>query len=132
MSAPENTVYQFNFKTPAGDLFNIYASTGPEALELLDFYADSILPKLTGVMGQQHAASAVAPIAAPASQQGPQAPAFVSQQPPAPQGGAQHICGCGIPMILRPAGVSKTTGKPYSGFYTCANGKQGCGQTRNL
>lgn len=132
MAAPEDTVFQFNFKSPSGDLFNIYASNGEEALELLDFYAESVLPKLSGILGQQAGAVAAAPIAAPAQQQAqqPAAPAFTQQQPQAAP--AQHICGCGIPMTLRPAGVSKRTGKPYAGFYTCANGQSGCGQTRNL
>lgn len=130
MSAPNDTVFQANFKTPAGDLFNIYASNGQEFIELLDFYAESVLPKIAGITGAQQAVAAVAPIAAPAPQQAPAAPAFTQQQPQAAP--AQHICGCGIPMTLRPAGVSKKTGKPYNGFYTCANGQQGCGQTRNL
>ena len=31
---------------------------------------------------------------------------------------------CGMPMVLKPAGVSRTTGKPYNAFYACSSGQR--------
>lgn len=43
-----------------------------------------------------------------------------AQAAPAPAANAP-MCDHGQPMKLVPAGVSKKTGKPYPGFYACAN-----------
>lgn len=131
MPANENTVYQFNIKV-GNDLHNIYAENGPEAIELLDYFSEELLPKLTSLNSVTTAAVHAAPLAAPAHQQPPASP-FAGQPSAAPAAPAQHLCACGTPMAFRPPGVSKNTGKPYPGFYSCANGKppQGCGQTLN-
>jgi hypothetical protein len=55
-----------------------------------------------------------APAAAPAAD--PWAPAPVEVN-----AGPAPMCDHGQPMKLVPAGVSKKTGKPYPGFYACAN-----------
>lgn len=80
------------------------------------------------------AATKVAPIAAgspaPAAAPQPAAPAWtppveVNPWAPAPvqaePAGNAPLCDHGQPMKLVPAGVSKKTGKPYPGFYACAN-----------
>lgn len=81
-------------------------------------------------------ATVVAPIAAgsPAPGAAPAAPAWgappaaapvddpwapAAPEPAAP--GNAPLCDHGQPMKLIPAGVSKKTGKPYPGFYACAN-----------
>ena len=79
-------------------------------------------------------ATTVAPIAAgsPAPAAPPQpawsAPAATpvddpwgSAPPAAEPAGPAPMCDHGQPMKLVPAGVSKKTGKPYPGFYACAN-----------
>lgn len=135
MPAPETTVYQASFKTPAGTLLNIYATTGPEFSELLDAF-DEYVAKIAAVESSLSQASAVAqrvPLA-PAPQQ-PAQPA-PQQAPPAQAWGAPaeqpagHLCDHGEPMRLVPAGVSKGTGKPYPAFYACARPRaESCGKT---
>jgi hypothetical protein len=69
-----------------------------------------------------------APVGAPAPEWTPPAPAAppaaaASDSPwdvPAPAAPAP-MCDHGQAMKLVPAGVSKKTGKPYPGFYACAN-----------
>lgn len=31
---------------------------------------------------------------------------------------------CGMELILKPAGVSRTTGKPYDAFWACSSGQR--------
>lgn len=119
MSAPDSTVFQANFKV-GGDLFNVYASNGPEMEELLDFFQESLLPKITAITSATSGAAAVAaalPVA-PAQQQTYSAPV----QPGAPAG--QVMCDCGIPAKVIPAGVSKATGKPYKSFAACSKPRE--------
>lgn len=124
MPANESTVFQFNVKQ--GDwLHNVYASNGQEALELLDFFSEQIVPKLTALHQQVNGAAAVAQAVqvAPVAQQNVVAPPTVTTPPfaQAPQAQpAAHLCEHGQPMRLVPAGVSKATGKPYGAFYACA------------
>lgn len=116
MSAPQNTVFQANFKTPAGTLLNIYASDGGEFTELLDA-TESFIAKIASIESLLGAASNVArtaPLAPPAAQ-----PA-AAPAPAAPPSSADHLCNCGQPAKLIPAGVSKASGKPYRAFYACA------------
>lgn len=139
MPAPDTTVYQFNPKV-MNTLANIYATSGPEAKELLQYYKDELVELIvetevfTGglISSVEVSRTPAAPIAAPAHQQAPASP-FAGQPAAAPAAPAQHTCACGTPMAFRPPGVSKKTGKPYPGFYSCANGQppNGCGQTLN-
>lgn len=122
MSAPSSTVFQFNFKI-GGDLHNVYAENGTEAIELLEFFEESILPVLTSLSQKIGAVTVVAqsPLTvAPAATQ------TLAAQPPA-QSDAEdgHSCPHG-PMRLVPAGVSKKTGKPYRAFYSCTVQGSGC------
>ena len=74
-----------------------------------------------------------APAPAPAPAPMPAAPAAPAPNPwgapvqAAPQ--QSPMCDHGQPMKLVPAGVSKSTGKPYRGFYACAAPReQQCGK----
>lgn len=112
----EGVVYQANFKTNAGTLLNVYATNGGEFGELLDAL-DTHIGKIAAIESLLTAASNVArnaPVASPAQQ--PTAPAA----PAAPAASADHLCACGQPAKLIPAGVSKASGKPYRAFYACA------------
>jgi hypothetical protein len=119
LSAPDATAIQFNFKTPTGGLHNIYASSVPEAIELIDAFRDELIGAIFDVEQKINAAYAVAHTPAPTPQ--PQVAAVA--QPPAaaaPAGDAGHLCDHGQPMKLIPAGISKASGKPYKAFYACA------------
>lgn len=118
MSAPESTVFQFNFKI-GNDLHNIYATSGGEAEELLDYWQESLLPKVASITQAASAVNHVANVVplAPAAQQQRPVMAPPMQAAP-PQDG--HACACGLPMKLVPAGTSKATGKPYRAFWACA------------
>lgn len=118
MSAPDSTVFQANFKV-GNDLFNVYASNGSEMEELLDFFQESLLPKITAINSATSGAAAVAaaiPVAPSATQTFANA---AMAQPQAPVG--QVMCDCGVPAKRIEAGVSKATGRPYKAFYACAN-----------
>jgi len=115
MSAPDTTVFQFNFKDPQGNLHNIYATNGEEAVELLDAFQANILSKVFEV---QTAIQAVTAVAAPARPAAPATSPSVAT-PPAPDGDAP-LCEHGVPAKLVPAGIAKATGKPYRAFYACA------------
>lgn len=115
MSAPDSTVIQFNFKTPNGGLHNIYASTVPEAIELLDAFSEELVGAIFNVEQKINAAYAVAHTPAPS----PQPQAAVTTPPVTAPAGDAHLCEHGLPMKLIPAGISKATGKPYKAFYAC-------------
>lgn len=116
MSAPAGTVFQCNFKTPGGGLFNVYATNGGELEELLDAF-ENFIPKIAAVEGLLTGASNAGSIAArPTQQTAAPAPAAA----PAPGGAPTEVlCEHGQPAKLIPAGVSKATGKPYRAFYAC-------------
>ena len=123
MTAQPDTVYQFNIKIGEGydaDLHNIYASNGAEAVEQLDFFEETLLPRLIALRQTARAGSVVATagIAAPATQQAAVVHTpYVQETPTADTG---HVCAHGQPMKLIPAGISKASGKPYKAFYVCA------------
>lgn len=116
MSAPDSTVIQFNFKTPNGGLHNIYATSVPEAVELLDAFRDELVGAIFDVEQKINAAYSVAYTTTSVTPQ-PQAAAAT---PPAAAPAGEHLCDHGVPMKLIPAGISKATGKPYKAFYACA------------
>jgi len=148
MSSESN--YSFTTKVN-GDLLTVRGDTFQEWQNNLGQIVVNVQAVLDDI-GQLQAAGAATPLVVAAAPTAPQpaAPAFVPQQPqapafptqPPPQQGqsfpsngqpAGHICGCGNPMKFVPGGVSKKTGNPYPGFYSCAAGKPpyGCGQTVN-
>lgn len=118
MSAPDSTVFQHNFKV-WDSLHNIYATSGTEDEELLDYFQENLLSKIVAIQQGINGATNVAvalPVAPAARQPGPPAPGPAA----APQVDGEHVCDCGMPMRFVPAGVSKTSGKPYRAFYACA------------
>lgn len=112
MSAPDSTVIQFNFKTPNGGLHNIYATSVPEATELLDAFRDELVGAIFDVEQKVNAAYSIAHSPAPQ-------PQAAAAQPPAAAPAGEHLCDHGQPMRLVPAGISKASGKPYKAFYAC-------------
>jgi hypothetical protein len=121
MTAPTTTVFQANFKV-GNDLHNVYADTASDFLEQLDFFAESALPKIVAITQQIQAAFTVAatiPVA-PAVQQSAPPPATAVPVGATDTTQAAHLCEHGQPMRLVPAGISKSSGKPYKAFYACA------------
>lgn len=116
MSAPDSTVIQFNFKTPNGGLHNVYATSVPEAVELLDAFHNELIGAIFDVEQKINAAYTVAAAVAPT----PQPQAAVTTPPVTAPAGDAHLCEHGQPMKLIPAGISKASGKPYKAFYACA------------
>lgn len=119
MTAPANTAYQANFKTPSGALLNVYAENGAEFDELLDAF-EGFIPKiaaieslLTGAGNVAQAAAVARPTQQPAPQEAP-APAAIGTPADGP------VCDHGLPAKFIAAGVSKSTGRPYRAFYACA------------
>jgi hypothetical protein len=81
--------------------------------------AESLLPAAPATP----AAAPAAPVAAPAPVTPPAPtapPASTWGAPMAPAPATGPMCEHGQPMKLVPAGVSKSTGRPYRGFYACA------------
>ena len=119
MSAQPDTAYQFNFKIGGGndsDLHNIYATNGADAVEQLEFFEETLLPRLIALHQTARAGGVVAatvPLAPAATQ-------TVTAPPPAatPEAGGP-LCEHGQPMKKIPAGISKASGKPYPAFYAC-------------
>lgn len=117
--APDSTAIQFNFKTPNGGLHNIYATSVPEAIELLDAFRDELVGAIFDVEQKITAAYNVAHTPAPAVA-APTQPTYQQQAPQAAPAEGGHLCEHGQPMKLIPAGIAKATGKPYKAFYACA------------
>ena len=122
MSAPDTTVYQFNFKdNVTGNLHNIYATNGQEAIELLEAFERDILPKLHDVQAKIAATTAVATTPNPApAQAAPSSAPVAAATPPAAATGDAPLCDHGQPAKLVPAGIAKASGKPYRAFYACS------------
>ena len=118
MSAPDSTVIQLNFKTPAGGLFNIYATNVPEAKELLAAFREELIQEIHDTEAVISAAVNVARTPAPTQPVTPQNTPSAAT-PPASDGDAP-LCEHGIPAKLVPAGISKASGKPYRAFYACS------------
>lgn len=113
-------MFQVNFKTPTGGLFNIYATNGGELEELLDAF-EGFIPKIAAVEGLIVGASNAAPVVARPTQQAAPPAAPPSSAPAS----AEVLCEHGEPAKLIPAGVSKASGKPYRAFYACNRGREG-------
>lgn len=121
MTAPANTAYQANFKTPSGALLNVYAENGAEFSELLDAF-EGFIPKIAAIESLLTGAGNVAAAAAAArpTQQPVAAPAPTSVG--APAGG--YVCKHGEPARIIPAGKAKATGQPYRSFAACARPRE--------
>ena len=121
----ENSAIQINWKTKRdGMLINLRANT-PEELDVL---LDGITLRLSALLDLEQTTESMAGSAKavetvqnafPNAQVVPTQPAQNYVSPPAQPGGAPE-CTCGAgPMRLVPAGISKSTGKPYRAFYAC-------------
>ncbi len=121
MSASATTVAQLNIKV-GNDLVNLYADNVFELGELIDALIESgfaqkyhdlhsTLTAVNAVSTTQHAT----PV---------QAPALAVVAPPAAPVASGPLCEHGQPAKKIPAGISKATGKPYSGFYACAQPRE--------
>ena len=124
MSTTEAAI-QINFKTKRdGMLINLRAN---DAIEL-DGLLDALSQRLSTLIDLESTVESMAQPSAPTSPAATIAAAFpnaqvVSQPPvagykPAGAGAPQCTCGAG-PMRLVPAGIAKSTGRPYKGFYAC-------------
>lgn len=121
----DNSAIQINWKTKRdGMLINLRANTAEE----LDVLLDGITLRLSALIDLEQTTESMAGSskaietvqnAFPNAQVVPTQPAqnYVSP-PPAPGGAPECTCGAG-PMRLVPAGISKSTGKPYRAFFAC-------------
>ncbi len=110
----ENTPIQINFKTKKdGMLINLRANDGAE----LDNLLNQITERLAALIDLEKTTEGMAVVknAFPQSQvvSSPSAPAA-----PAPAGAPDCACGGGT-MRFVPAGIAKSTGRPYKAFYAC-------------
>jgi hypothetical protein len=122
----ENSAIQINWKTKRdGMLINLRANT-PEELDVL---LDGITMRLAALLdleqtteamaGTSKAIEAVQNAFPNAQVVTPQPPAHNYAPTPAPTSNSPECtCGAGA-MRLVPAGISKSTGKPYRAFYAC-------------
>lgn len=131
--------YSYTTKSSAGDLFtvrgenfddfvaNLAKATGIGSIAQLHSAltgAPATLDEAVAIVQQTFPGSTVeahnAPVqayaAAPAPIQGFAPIAPPAQAAPAPAGG--QTCQHG-PMVLKPAGISQKTGKPYTAFWAC-------------
>ena len=119
MSSNEAAI-QINFKTKKdGMLINLRANDAIELDSLLNAVSERLaalidLEQTVESMAQPSMASAQAAVAS----------VFPGATPVAAAGfkpaGATPDCTCGGgPMRLVPAGIAKSTGRPYKGFYAC-------------
>jgi hypothetical protein len=120
--ANENAPIQINWKTKRdGMLINIRANDAQE----LDMLIDAVTQRLATLVDlEKTTESMVAPASAPAipaaitnafpNAQVVSSPAGYTPAKQAPD------CTCGAgPMRHVPAGIAKSTGRPYKGFYAC-------------
>jgi hypothetical protein len=123
MSTTEAAI-QINFKTKKdGMLINLRAN---DAIEL-DGLLDSLTQRLAALIDLESTVESMAQPAVPAAIAATFPGAQVVAQPPVagykPAGAAAPTCtggACGgAPMRLVPAGIAKSTGRPYKGFYAC-------------
>jgi len=122
MSTTEAAI-QINFKTKRdGMLINLRAN---DAIEL-DGLLDALTSRLAALIDLEQTVESMAqPAPSPAqviTNAFPGAQVVQPNQVPGykPVGGPAPQCTCGAgPMRLVPAGIAKSTGRPYKGFYAC-------------
>lgn len=122
----ENSAIQINFKTKKdGMLINLRASDGAE----LDLLIDQLSQRLAALVDLESSFESAAQSNTAnnliASQLGgtviattPAAPAAAPRPQFAPATPPDCTCGGG-PMRFVPAGIAKSTGRPYKAFYAC-------------
>ena len=114
----ENSPIQINFKTKKdGMLINLRAADGAE----LDLLLDQLTQRLAALVDLEKTVEGMAVVkdAFPNSVpvQGTTVAPMPTQQAPA-AGKPQCSCGGGE-MRFVPAGIAKSTGRPYKAFYAC-------------
>jgi hypothetical protein len=124
MAAPEDTKFQVNFKLSNGNLINLYSASKEELESQLQSLSDlaQLILSTGGVLeNNANVAYAVKSLGATVIDEPVWAAKPVAAQanpaPTAPAGSAP-ACLHG-PMVFKPAGVSKSSGKPYNAFYAC-------------
>jgi hypothetical protein len=110
----ENTPIQINFKTKKdGMLINLRANDGAE----LDLLLNQITERLAALVDLEKTVESMAVV----KNAFPQAQVVGSPSTPttaAPAGAPDCACGGGN-MRFVPAGIAKSTGRPYKAFYAC-------------
>jgi len=110
----ENTPIQINFKTKKdGMLINLRANDGAE----LDLLLNQITERLAALVDLEKTGESMAVV----KNAFPQAQVVGSPSTPttaAPAGAPDCACGGGN-MRFVPAGIAKSTGRPYKAFYAC-------------
>jgi len=110
----ENTPIQINFKTKKdGMLINLRANDGAE----LDLLLNQITERLAALVDLEKTVESMAVV----KNAFPQAQVVSSPSTPttaAPAGAPDCACGGGN-MRFVPAGIAKSTGRPYKAFYAC-------------
>lgn len=148
MSDNENWHFQWSIKSPAGGMLNIRADRADE-LEIALQSVASMIPAMLAVEQALTAGGHVAaglPLAPPAQQQAAQQPfpqqappqqQQYQQAPPQQQAPAQQqqyqqppLCSHNLPAKWIAPGVSKSTGRPYAGFWACSLPKDQAGNCR--
>ena len=116
-------LYQINVKTPKGSLLNIRASSEAE----LDQALDGLTLRIGAIADLETSIDAICALSnaglapeivtsTPVAAVAPSYPAPVGYKP----AGAVPDCSCGGgPMRHVPAGIAKSTGRPYKAFYAC-------------
>lgn len=124
----QEALYQVNVKTPKGTLLNIRATSDAE----LDAALDGLTLRIAAIADLESSIDAICAVA-----QAGLKPEIVSATPvaavapqyPAPTGykptGQAPLCACGAGSMRHvPAGIAKSTGRPYKAFYACPAPKE--------
>jgi hypothetical protein len=112
----ENSPIQINFKTKKdGMLINLRATDGAE----LDLLLDQVTQRIAALIDLEKTTEAMATVkdAFPQATSSNSTPARPTAAAPA-AGAPDCACGSG-PMRFVPAGIAKSTGRPYKAFYAC-------------
>ena len=106
-SPRENCVIQFNYRTPAGALINLYAQDVAHASQLLE-ELEGLLPQSAAIESLITGVDAVKPVAQPS------APVQAAAQTSSPPAGDIPTCAHGQRKFVE--GTSKA-GKPYRAWF---------------
>ena len=111
----ENSPIQINFKTKRdGMLINLRATDGAE----LDLLLDQITQRIAALVDLEKTTEAMATVKDAFPQSQPVNPSAPKPVAVAPAGSPECACGSGA-MRFVPAGIAKSTGRPYKAFYAC-------------
>jgi hypothetical protein len=113
----ENSPIQINFKTKKdGMLINLRATDGAE----LDLLLDQLTQRLAALVDLEKTVEGMAVVKDAFPNSVPVQGTTVASRPvqTAPAGAPDCACGAGA-MRFVPAGIAKSTGRPYKAFYAC-------------